>query len=245
MIRERVDFEGICRPLEPENELEALTMDPDEVGKIKEGPALRYLSGQALFDRKFKHQRKRVQRHRERNLRKAQDKDLTRIAKLWGDRVEHVWEAESAKSRSGATTPRRRGSGSAPISPGGSRAPSDVSSDSEAEHQAPHGPSDPAQVLLDGSWSWEWAAHGEAPPPSAIVSRRDLPEGRQLALMADRVESTTCDKVYALPIWAALASFFTSSADRQRAHEEIHKVNDLNSQRRQSRMEAREERTHV
>jgi hypothetical protein len=28
--------------------------------------------------------------------------------------------------------------------------------------------------LMDQSWSWEWALHGEAPPPSAIVSRRDF-----------------------------------------------------------------------
>lgn len=28
--------------------------------------------------------------------------------------------------------------------------------------------------LMDQSWSWEWALHGEAPPPSAIISRRDF-----------------------------------------------------------------------
>lgn len=28
--------------------------------------------------------------------------------------------------------------------------------------------------VMDQSWSWEWALHGEAPPPSAIVSRRDF-----------------------------------------------------------------------
>ena len=39
--------------------------------------------------------------------------------------------------------------------------------------------------LMDQSWSWEWALHGEAPPPSAIISRRDFVSFTSLFLSLD------------------------------------------------------------
>lgn len=67
MIRERVDIRGKIRPLEPDNELQALQMPIEEIGVIKEGPVQRYLTGQALWDEKFKRQSKRVAKRRHRN----------------------------------------------------------------------------------------------------------------------------------------------------------------------------------
>lgn len=45
MIRERISITGIVRPMEPENEMQALTLDPEDLGLIKEGPVKRYLAG--------------------------------------------------------------------------------------------------------------------------------------------------------------------------------------------------------
>lgn len=45
MIRERISITGIVRPMEPENEMQALTLDAEDLGLIKEGPVKRYLAG--------------------------------------------------------------------------------------------------------------------------------------------------------------------------------------------------------
>lgn len=81
MIRERVNIHGILRPLEPNSELGAMTMPSDEIGTIKEGPAMRYLTGQYLWDKKYKRARKEVEKHREKNLREARSKDGERIGR--------------------------------------------------------------------------------------------------------------------------------------------------------------------
>lgn len=46
-------------------------------------------------------------------------------------------------------------------------------------------------------------------------------EARQLALMADRMDTSHGSPVHGLSIWVALASFFSSSSDRNRAHEAL------------------------
>ena len=51
MIRERVSTYGVVRPLEPETELQALKLSPDEIGVIKEGPVARYLEGKRIADK--------------------------------------------------------------------------------------------------------------------------------------------------------------------------------------------------
>lgn len=45
MIRERISITGVVRPMEPENEMQALTLDAEDLGLIKEGPVKRYLAG--------------------------------------------------------------------------------------------------------------------------------------------------------------------------------------------------------
>jgi len=45
MIRERISITGIVRPMEPENQMQALTLDKEDLGLIKEGPVKRYLAG--------------------------------------------------------------------------------------------------------------------------------------------------------------------------------------------------------
>ncbi|KAI0089132.1 alpha/beta-hydrolase [Irpex rosettiformis] len=60
MIRERVDIYGKVRPMEPTGEIKALRIPPQEVGVIKEDPVMRWLTGQELWDEKFKRQACRV-----------------------------------------------------------------------------------------------------------------------------------------------------------------------------------------
>ncbi|SPO34874.1 uncharacterized protein PSFLO_00345 [Pseudozyma flocculosa] len=81
MIRERVNVKGFLRPLEPESELQALRMDANEVGRIKEGPCQRYLSGQELWSKKFEKTARKVEKQRAKNEETAQ-KLLERAASL-------------------------------------------------------------------------------------------------------------------------------------------------------------------
>ncbi|KAJ7287089.1 Alpha/Beta hydrolase protein [Mycena rebaudengoi] len=75
MIRERVSTRGVLRPLEPEAELDALTVPPDVIGVVSELAVRRFIEGSQLFDRKFAGTTKTVEKHRQRNLDRAQ-KDL-------------------------------------------------------------------------------------------------------------------------------------------------------------------------
>ncbi|KAN0066065.1 hypothetical protein ACQY0O_000158 [Thecaphora frezii] len=81
MIRERVNVKGFLRPLEPESELQALRMDPNEIGRIKEGPCGRYLTGQELWEKKFEKTAKKVEKKRAKNEEAAQ-RLLERAAEL-------------------------------------------------------------------------------------------------------------------------------------------------------------------
>lgn len=141
-------------------------MPSDEIGMLKEGPAIRYLNGQALYAKKYRHTAKRVEKRRLKNIRNATEKDGKKLERMWGDRVsrekekvkqldlDEGWETDIAEGAAddldgrglqGATEGRK---GRNPIGGSGD--------------------------ILDQSWSWTWALHGEAPPPSAIVSRRDF-----------------------------------------------------------------------
>ncbi|KAG5648902.1 hypothetical protein DXG03_000251 [Asterophora parasitica] len=64
MIRERVDINGISRPMEPPEEIRALALRPGEVGIIKEGPTRRWLEGQEQWDHEFKRSAKRAMKRR-------------------------------------------------------------------------------------------------------------------------------------------------------------------------------------
>ncbi|ORY26314.1 hypothetical protein BCR39DRAFT_541265 [Naematelia encephala] len=206
MIRERVATDGVCRPLEPPSELSAMTMPFDEIGVIKEGPAIRYLNGQALWDKKFKHARKAVAKHRKKNLETARTRDSSKIAGMWKEKMEkHDAERRVKKLDTARTTGPDDGWES--------------SSDND---------DDTSHRILDQSWSWSWAQDGEAPPPSAIVSRRDFGEARNLALMADRMDSTHGTPIHGLSIWVGLASFFSNTSERSKAVEALKQARKVN-----------------
>jgi hypothetical protein len=132
------------------------------VGVIKEGQAMRYLNGQRLWDKKYHRAAKQVEKQRRKNLKMAKERDSKKLIRFWEDRLkrrererdhEQVSSDTEEVSVSGWETdgPSRRNSNSI-----------DRGNGNGNDH------------LIDQSWSWEWALHGEAPPPSAIVSRRDF-----------------------------------------------------------------------
>ncbi|CCM05570.1 uncharacterized protein FIBRA_07797 [Fibroporia radiculosa] len=72
MIRERVDIFGQVRSMEPKEEIEALRLEPQEIGIIKEAPVKRWLIGQEHWDKKYKRAAHKVIVRRRRYERKAQ-----------------------------------------------------------------------------------------------------------------------------------------------------------------------------
>ncbi|CAK9781177.1 alpha/beta-hydrolase [Cutaneotrichosporon oleaginosum] len=190
MIRERVDRVGACRPLEPESQLSAMTMPAAEIGMIKTAAVMRYLEGQAKWDHKFAGSFKRVARHRARNLKRA-DKDAPKIAERWRR------GSPSNLRPSREATPRTSPESTPEGTPRGS-----MSSEEDLY--------DVGFVAVDETWAWGWALEDERPPPSAIVSRRDLPEGRALALLADRIDAPGDSELNLLSVWVILAQLFST-----------------------------------
>lgn len=191
MIRERVSTHGVCRALEPPEELGAITMPSSEIGTIKEGPAMRYLSGQALWDKKFARKRRQVAKQRERNLKQSKDKDAKKIGEMWHHRVQErkrtkraAAAAQREEARHHRRTERSLRAGKH-ATPGSSGYATPLTGDDDEEVAEASETSDTDSVsswdsdavgrdMTDESWSWGWALDGEAPPPSAIVSRRDF-----------------------------------------------------------------------
>ncbi|WVQ99705.1 hypothetical protein IAU59_006846 [Kwoniella sp. CBS 9459] len=198
MIRERVSTTGSTRPLEPASELGGMQMPLDEAGYLKEGPVMRYINGQALWDKKYRRAAKTVTRKREKNL---------KIAHREGRKIGMEW-LKRAREKHGLDGRKMEGPADEPGT-GGER-------DGEGNVDEGEG-----NDILDQSWSWTWALNGEAPPPSAVVSRRDFAEARQLALMADRLDSAHDSSFHGLTIWVGLASFFSHSSDRGKASDAL------------------------
>jgi hypothetical protein len=76
MIRERVSFRGVIRPLEPESEIPALSFPADYIGVFLEPVARRFVEGQALWARKFATATKTVASERKKNLKLAKGEAL-------------------------------------------------------------------------------------------------------------------------------------------------------------------------
>ncbi|KAG8768394.1 hypothetical protein FRC12_005594 [Ceratobasidium sp. 428] len=82
MIRERVSTSGVLRPLEPESELPACTMELANIGVINAAAVKRYLEGQALWDSKFASTIKSIAKQRTKNLELARKEGRKSIAAL-------------------------------------------------------------------------------------------------------------------------------------------------------------------
>jgi len=77
MVRERVSTQGIIRPLEPIDKIDALHVPPEIIGVLSERAMRRYLEGKAIFDQKYAKELVAVERTRMRNIDLAK-KDISR-----------------------------------------------------------------------------------------------------------------------------------------------------------------------
>ncbi|KAG5647060.1 hypothetical protein DXG03_001430 [Asterophora parasitica] len=77
MMRERISTHGVIRALEPDDELGALGIDPDIIGRLSELTLRRYLEAQTKFDKKFSHTIRTIEKDRRHNLKLAK-KDVAR-----------------------------------------------------------------------------------------------------------------------------------------------------------------------
>lgn len=71
MLRERVDIFGKVRPMEPEKDIAALQMKPQSIGLIKEAPVKRWVTGQQMWDKKYRRSAEKVIKRRSRYKEKA------------------------------------------------------------------------------------------------------------------------------------------------------------------------------
>ncbi len=71
MIRERVDIHGHTRPMEPKEDLEVLQLRREEIGLIKEDPAMRWANGQNEWDKVYRQTAKKAVKKRQKLEAKA------------------------------------------------------------------------------------------------------------------------------------------------------------------------------
>jgi len=82
MIRERVATNGLIRPLECEEELDAIQMPSERIGRFSEATMHRYKKERAIFDKKFAHATKSVEKQRRHNLERAKHDTIKRLGIL-------------------------------------------------------------------------------------------------------------------------------------------------------------------
>lgn len=73
MIRERVSIKGITRPLEPEPELSAMQVPPEQIGTSPELMARPYLEAHEQYKNKFASEQQSINKQRSRNVRAFRD----------------------------------------------------------------------------------------------------------------------------------------------------------------------------
>ncbi|KAJ3533909.1 hypothetical protein NMY22_g7140 [Coprinellus aureogranulatus] len=81
MLRERIDVHGMARPMEPKEDIPALQIPPEQIGQIKEAPAMRWLRGQEEWDRRYRKRAKRILKKRKNLVKKAERIISVRLTK--------------------------------------------------------------------------------------------------------------------------------------------------------------------
>ncbi|KZT13024.1 alpha/beta-hydrolase [Laetiporus sulphureus 93-53] len=116
MIRERVGVSGKVRSMEPVEEIEVLRIPPELIGIIKEAPVKRWLTGQELWDKKYKHaahkaimRRRKYERKAERLLQHAREQGtLHRLESRPGPLHRRRSHISACSAASGEIDPDRR-----------------------------------------------------------------------------------------------------------------------------------------
>ena len=82
MIRERVSTQGMIRPLESQEELDAFRVPPEFIGQLSEHLVKRYLDASAVFDKLFGGTYKAIEKDRRRYIERATKDIHERMAHL-------------------------------------------------------------------------------------------------------------------------------------------------------------------
>lgn len=72
MIRERVNISGKVRTMEPIEDIKCLNLDASTIGIIKEAPAVRWKTGQDMWDKRYTHRAKRIMKKKAKYEAKAE-----------------------------------------------------------------------------------------------------------------------------------------------------------------------------
>lgn len=195
MIRERVGIDGVIRPLEPEEELTAMKVPEDVIGKLSELTLRRCIDFQEKFDKKFAHTYKQVEKLRRKNLERAKQDTIKQLSQL---RKTIINKDSTAGQSSGnfevngvPANGSSKGAGEKGRSGSGDSAFKDL-------------------LLSTPGWSWAWALdEHEHPPPSSIVSRRDTEEARKLAESADLALLGQDHTFSGNNLWSIVVNFLT------------------------------------
>lgn len=71
-VRQRISIRGVPRPMEPAEEIPILGLPHDQIGIVKEGPVVRWLTGLQIYDKKYKSEAKKSIKMRQHNKSRAQ-----------------------------------------------------------------------------------------------------------------------------------------------------------------------------
>lgn len=104
MIRERVSTQGVIRPLEPADKIDALHVPPAIIGFLSERALRRYLEGKVVFDQKYAKESQAIERTRRRNIELAKkdiSRNLTQLQALQNERAPGKQKDSSQAFRDG------------------------------------------------------------------------------------------------------------------------------------------------
>lgn len=223
MVRERIGVTGVVRPLEPQEDMDILQLDPEDVGLIKEAPVKRYLAGsepfpahranpitdprlstEAIWDKRFKSTYEKVQKKRERELllcRLCPVRDVeANVAFLGADHLQKSMKEEATRITKRMKEVNKKHEG-----------PSVLSGLSRTSLDSPPATTDSPQPL-EPEVHGIWDLRGERPPPSSIAARKDTLEARQLARVLDEHYS----KLNALNVWTEVSRPRANAAEPRR-----------------------------
>ncbi|KAK7472430.1 hypothetical protein VKT23_000545 [Stygiomarasmius scandens] len=185
MIRERVSTRGAIRPLEPEEELDAMKVPQDVIGNLSELAVRRYIEGKNKYDKKFASTIKAIEKQRNKNLERAKKDTIKNMNVL-----QHSLDREAQQAKQNGN---------------GNGATDGAMSD---QRQVKDG------LLASSGWIWAWALdENERPPPSSIVSRRDTSEALRLARVADIQDDG--GMLSGNNLWGVINNFLTPGSGKE------------------------------
>lgn len=187
MIRERVSTAGVVSALEPEAELSAMQIPRADVGRFGPPTMQRYLRDRRAFAKRFAHTTARIEKQRRRNLQRAREDTIRRMA-AWRMALRRDASANEGGVGRGGVNGAANGSAHA----------------------------SGASPATSPGWGWAWALDDdEAPPPSSLVARRDTEEARRLAAVADEAMLGPAHAFSGNNLWAVVINFLTITPGRE------------------------------